>query len=417
MLSTADCSVADLGAFVPGTEVRLAGAAEGPLKGLLFAAKDNFDVAGFVTGCGNPDWARTHPPAAAHADAVAKLLGAGADLAGKTITDELAYSLAGQNPHYGTPVNPAAPGRIPGGSSSGSASAVAGGIVDFALGSDTGGSVRIPASYCGLFGMRPTHGRISVKGLVPASPFCDTVGWFARTAFVLRQVGEVLYGVTAKDDIAVSELLLAEDAFGLLDPAVRAVLTPHILTFEARFGRARAIDVAQPAGSFAKLIPSCRILQGREIWRQHGAWIETARPRLGPEAQGRFAWARGLTAAAEAEAGEVQDDLADSIHKLVSGNRLLLLPTAPDIAPLTTATAEELSDYRDRALGLTAISSLSGVPQITLPLVTLEGCPLGLSIIGAAGRDLDLLRLAEMMTGGGFSNSASTANRSNDNDN
>ena len=171
-----------LGAFVPGIDAIRDGASAGPLAGLSFAAKDIFDVAGAVTGCGNPDWAATHAAAAEDSWAVARLLPAGARLVGKTITDELAYSLNGQNAHYGTPTNPNGPGRIPGGSSSGSASAVAGGVVDFALGSDTGGSVRIPASYCGIFGLRPTHGRLPLDGVMPLAPSFDTLGWFARDA-------------------------------------------------------------------------------------------------------------------------------------------------------------------------------------------------------------------------------------------
>ena len=149
-----------LNAFIPHDEVIWPGAPEGPLKGLPFAAKDIYDIAGHVTGCGNPDWLATHPPATSHAAPVVRLLAAGAELVGKTITDELAYSLNGQNFHYGTPLNGNAPGRIPCGSSSGSAAAVAGGAVDFALGSDTGGSVRVPAAVCGIFGIRPTHGRV-----------------------------------------------------------------------------------------------------------------------------------------------------------------------------------------------------------------------------------------------------------------
>ena len=172
----------ELGAFITHAKVRIEGAAEGPLAGLAFAAKDLYDVAGVITGCGNPDWIRTHEPAGTTAPAVETLLAAGATLVAKTLTDELAYSINGENHHFGTPVNVNAPGRIPGGSSSGSASAVAGGMVDFALGSDTGGSVRVPASFCGIYGLRTTHGRISLDAIQALAPSFDTVGWFARDA-------------------------------------------------------------------------------------------------------------------------------------------------------------------------------------------------------------------------------------------
>src|SRR3546814_654433 len=180
------------GAFITHAEVRIDGAADGPLAGVTFAAKDIFDTAGHVTGCGNPDWLRTHSPAVETAPVVHTLLEAGATLVGKTLTDEIAYSLNGENVHYGTPINVNAPGRIPGGSSNGSAAAVAGGLVDFALGSDTGGSVRVPASYCGIYGLRPTHDRISLDGVMPLAPSFDTVGWFAREADLIARVGQVL---------------------------------------------------------------------------------------------------------------------------------------------------------------------------------------------------------------------------------
>src|SRR5215831_8130488 len=125
-----------------------------------------YDIAGTRTGGGNADWLAAHPPATAHAAAVRRLLEHGATVIGKTVCDEFFFSVTGANAHYGTPVNPRAPGRLPGGSSSGSAAAVAAGACDFALGSDTGGSVRIPASLCGIYGIRTTHGRLPVDGLM-----------------------------------------------------------------------------------------------------------------------------------------------------------------------------------------------------------------------------------------------------------
>ena len=191
----------------------IAGAAAGPLAGLTFAVKDAIDLAGFRTGAGNPDWSRTHPPATATAPAVQAVLDAGASVVGKTITDELTFSLNGQNIHYGTPINPRAPGRIPGGSSSGSAVAVAGELVDFALGTDCGGSVRAPASYCGIFGMRPSHGRISTDGVFPLAPSFDTVGWFCReTPNCLSALVEFC-SATGTTAARLQRLLIATDAF------------------------------------------------------------------------------------------------------------------------------------------------------------------------------------------------------------
>ena len=205
----------DLNAFA-NLDVHVPGAPDGPLSGMAFAAKDIFDVAGHVTGGGNPDWQRTHDPAERTAPAVQALLDAGATLVGKTHTDELTRGILGRNPHYGTPVNPAAPGRVPGGSSSGSASAVAGGVVDFALGSDTGGSVRMPSSFCGLYGLRPTHGRISLDGVLPQASSFDTVGWFARDAVTFERAGRVLLQSTATGTTP-KRLIVAEDLFEVVD--------------------------------------------------------------------------------------------------------------------------------------------------------------------------------------------------------
>ena len=387
-----------LGAFVPGTDVRLKGADAGPLAGFTFAAKDIYDVEGEVTGCGNPDWARTHGPAAAAAPAVQALLNAGAELLGKTITDELAYSLNGQNFHYGTPTNVNAPGRIPGGSSSGSASAVAGGLVDLALGSDTGGSIRVPGSYCGLFGLRPTHGRIPLQGIMPLAPSFDTIGWFARDAALLRRAGEVLFGESAGDAPAPGPLLIAEDAFDLAEPAAEELLGPQIGRLVTRLGRVEPVTVGEPGGGLGAWMTRFRALQAREIWATHGAWIAETKPRFGPEIAERFAWVQTISDADAEAAKPEREAFAERLAALLVENALLCLPSAPGIAPRVDASAEALVDHRYRTLSLTCIAALARLPQITLPLAQLDGCPLGLSLIGPPGSDLTLLAFAEAFT-------------------
>ena len=276
-----------LGAFCRDNHAALAGAGNGPLAGLSFAAKDVFHVAGHRTGFGHPDWLRTHPPAGETAAAVQRLLGAGATMVGRTLTDELAYSLSGENPHYGTPVNPRAPDRIPGGSSNGSVSAVAGGLVDFALGTDCGGSVRLPASYCGVFGMRPTHGRVPVAGVIPFGPSFDAVGWFARDAGLLARVGRVLLGGDAGAPPA-RRLLVVRDAFALVDPAVSAALGEAVDTAAKTVG-ASGETTLSPAGLPA-WFETFRVLQAAEIWGNHGAWIRATRPAFGPGVRDRLDW-------------------------------------------------------------------------------------------------------------------------------
>ena len=168
-------------AFVPhDLTAPIAGAAKGPLAGLTVAVKDMYDIAGWRTGGGSPVWLDKHAPAKRHAAPVRKFLAAGATVIGKTVCDEFFFSLTGANAHYGTPLNPRAPGRLPGGSSAGSAAATAAGACDFALGSDTGGSVRVPASFCGIYGIRVTLGRVDMTGAMDMAPSFDAAGWFAH---------------------------------------------------------------------------------------------------------------------------------------------------------------------------------------------------------------------------------------------
>lgn len=387
-----------LGAFVPESQVNIAGADDGPLRGLTFAAKDIFDIAGHVTGCGNPDWARSHEAATQTSPAVQRLLDAGAYLVGKTITDELAYSLNGQNHHYGTPSNVNAPGRIPGGSSSGSASAVAGGLVDTALGSDTGGSIRTPGSYCGLYGLRPTHGRISLDNVMPLAPSFDTCGWFARDAEVLRRVGEVLFEEQAEAASVPTRLLIAEDAFALAEPPVRKAMETWVQKLEARLSPAEAVVIGEPGGGLAEWMWRFRKIQAHEIWQIHGAWIEEQNPSFGPEIAERFAWAQSVGSDEAEEASAGRRDFTARIDTMVSEGTILCLPTTPGIAPLASASSEALLEHRGSVLSLNSIAGLSGLPQVTLPLCSVSGCPVGLSLIASRNADLSLLAFAEAFT-------------------
>src|ERR687890_601264 len=207
-------------AFMPYPAVPVPHAPSGPLSGLTFAAKDLFDVAGYPTSAGSPHMLAMSGVKTRTAPTVQKLLDSGARLVGKTITDELAFSMNGKNAHFGTPVNGAAPDRIPGGSSSGSASAVSNGLCDFALGTDTGGSVRAPANHCGLFGIRPTHGRVSLEGCHDLAPSFDTCGYFARDGATFLRVGEVVLGSDPAPLPQIPRVLLAQDAFALLHKEV-----------------------------------------------------------------------------------------------------------------------------------------------------------------------------------------------------
>ncbi|MEW6255360.1 MAG: amidase [Pseudomonadota bacterium] len=380
-----------LNAFVAHGLVEWAPTAEGPLSGRTFALKDFFDVAGVPTAAGSPDWLATHPVPEKSASVLDKLLDAGARLVGKTHTDEMAWSLNGENHHYGTPVNPAAPGRIPGGSSSGSAAATAGGLVDFAIGSDTGGSVRLPASYCGIIGLRPTHGRIAIDGAVPLAPSYDSVGWFARDPVLFEQVGAVLFGGLAPQP-APSRLLLATDLFAAAGPAVAAALADGMARLISLYGAPEEVNVGE--GALGAWRNAFRLIQSDEAWAAHGAWATATKPNFGPGVRERFAAAATLDPAEVAEARALRETVRARMDALLGDDRLIVLPTAAGIAPLRDTSGEALEAFRARSLELLCPAGHAGVPQISLPLGTLEGCPVGLSVIAPRGKDEMLLALA-----------------------
>jgi amidase len=382
------------GAFCRHTHVEVSGTADGPLAGLTCGIKDLYDIGGHKTGFGSPAWLETHAPAAATAPAVRRLLDAGAHVVGKTHTDEMAYSLNGENPHYGTPVNVNAPGRIPGGSSSGSAAAVAAGLVDFALGSDTGGSVRAPASYCGIYGLRPTHGRIPLNGACALAASFDVAGPFARDPVLLERVARVLL----KDDQPASThgpLLYAEDAFALLDAAVKRQFAPAVARVTAALGAPRNVTVASEG--LPQWFQIFRTLQGAEAWAEHAEWIERVKPRFGPGVKERFAWAATLTDSEVAPLKAQRERIADRMADLLRDNAVLVLPTVHTIAPLRNTPPADLDDFRSRAMSLLCIAGLARLPQISLPLATFDGCPLGLSLVAARGNDTLLLELARRL--------------------
>jgi amidase len=385
-------------AFVDYPDIPVPNAPDGPLAGLTFAVKDIFDVAGYVTGCGSPEKRAESPPAETHAPAVANLLDAGARFIGKTHTAELAFSLDGRNEHDGTPINPAAPDRVPGGSSSGSAAAVAAGLVDFALGSDTGGSVRGPASFCGIVGLRPTYGRIDAGGAMPLAPSFDTVGWFARDIGVYERVGSVLLGEDV-DGPPLARMTTADDSFGLLEgEAERAALRPAVEHAAGKLASDGGVAV-WPEG-LDRLQTIYRTMQGYQAWQVHGPWIERRKPALNPAVAVRFAAARRVTSAEYEDARSARLDVMRRVHEIVGKDRVLVLPTMPGVAPRLDSSEEEFERFRSRAIPSLAVAGLAGCPQISLPLATAHGCPLGLSLVGPPGRDRALIAVARSVLAG-----------------
>jgi amidase len=383
------------GFFVPhDLKAPLKGASNGPLAGLSAVVKDMYAIAGERAGAGNPDWLAQAKPADAHCTVVQRLLDAGATITGKTICDEFFYSVAGMNAHYGTPTNICAPGRIPGGSSSGSAAATAAGACDFALGSDTGGSVRIPASLCGIYGIRTTHGRIDTKGVMDMSPSFDTVGWFAASAGVFRAVGRVLLDGTAVPS-PINTLLVADDGFELADPPVASLLHDAL----------SAMSGALPERQWVRIAPdgldiwreAVRVIQAYEIWQVYGHFVEHKKPRFGPGVAERMQAASKITTAEADAARKVHVAAREHLRSRVRPGTIVALPSAPCIAPKIEMTADQSEAYRTRVMRLTCSAGLGSLPQVSIPVGTVSGCPVGLSLIGWAGGDEELLDLAVML--------------------
>jgi len=384
--------------FCSHDNIQVAGSGTGPLAGLTFGVKDIIDVAGQTTGAGNPDWYKSHAPAPRHATAVQRLLDAGASMVGKTITEEFAYGLIGENYHYGTPVNPKVAGGVSGGSSSGSASVVASKQADFALGTDTGGSVRVPASFCGLYGIRPSHGRVSLDGIMPLAPSLDTCGWFARDASLLRTIGSVLLD----ESLAVppQRVLLAEDAFELADTEVRAALQSAICRVEDRFGEVEVVRPSEMAGlpGYDVWQSVIQVIRGSEAAASHLAWMRESDAAMGPGFRDRFEAGGAYTAAQIADAMSKRAMVEDYLAGLLAGDAVILVPGAPRAAPPGGANEAVYDDLRTRNELYNCAAPLARLPQVSLPLGETPDGPVGLGVIAGHGNDEMLLDLAVALT-------------------
>ena len=380
-------------AFLPYPDVLVPHAATGPLAGLCFGVKDLFDVAGYPTGGGQPFVLAMSGIKTKTAPAVQQLLDAGARFVGKTVTDELAFSMNGNNAHFGAPINGAAPERIAGGSSSGSASAVSNNLCDFALGSDTGGSVRAPANHCGLYGIRPTHGRIKLAGVLDLAPSLDTCGYFARDVDTFARVSRVLLG---EDDLAMPtkiRLLKPLDIWAVLDEDVTTALAEPLARVEAALGKATVMQLIRDDQEAPHL--HFRHILGREAWTVNGPLIERFWPPLGPGIAERFAWSKTVTDEQFAAANVYREWFKKQLADLLGTDGVLVMPTVADIAPLIIDGGEKMESYRNRSHQMLCVAGLSGFVQISLPLGRRLGAPLSLSLLGPAGSDMGLVRLAQ----------------------
>ncbi|HRI14303.1 MAG TPA: amidase [Verrucomicrobiota bacterium] len=397
----ATTSVADSRAFVETFGLPPTGS--GALDGLCFAVKDLIDVAGRKTGCGNPTWRDSHPPAITHAVCVEQLLQAGASCVGKTVSDELAFSLLGENQFYGTPLNPRAPDRVPGGSSSGSASAVACGLVDFALGTDTSGSIRVPANNCGIWGFRPSHGFVSVAGVNPLAPTFDTVGILAQAADVLARVATTLLACAPVAECEPGTIFLIREAFDLADTAVQENLKEPVQSLQNRFGdRVREVSLHEVEGSeretnLAAWADTYCVLQWAEIKSCLGSWIADSKPTFSPTVAASFDLTSHLDRRRILQAVEQRERRFRRLRDFLGPTDLLCLPTTPTLAPRKGEAPPRTSSgggFYPRTLALTSLAGTGRLPQLTLPLAHFEGVPVGLSLLAGHGQDAFLLEFA-----------------------
>ena len=363
--------------------------APGPLDGVRLAVKDVIAVAGHRVGAGNPVRLAQSLPAQAHAPVLAQLLAAGASVRGIAHTDELAYSLSGTNVHHGSPANPWGAGLVVGGSTSGPASAVARGQADVGLGTDTAGSIRVPATYCGLSGLRPTHGAVPLEGVLPLAPSFDTLGWLAREPALVHRVARLLL----PDAEPLTGLVLAEDLLGLADPAVAAALRPAAADLADAAGLPLRRERLASAEEIERWSLAFRAVQGAEAWAAHGEWITAAPGVLGPGIAQRFA--DGAAVGADALAGaraEVTAARAVLRARVPSGSAVVL-PAAASPAPPVATAGESKARHRATTLRLTCLAGIGGMPVAVTPAGLVDGLPVGLAVLGSPGSDTALTGL------------------------
>ena len=363
----------------------------GPLSGLAFAAKDVLSVMGSTVGNGHPEWLSHHEPDKFTSSIIVRLLDAGADLVGKTICDELCFSISGENWQWGSPINPQDPRRFTGGSSAGSGAATAAGLCDFALGTDCLGSVRVPSAYCGLLGIRPTYHRVPSDGEAPYCISMDVLGYMAREPEVFRRVAPVMLGEDEKK-VKPRKVYIAADNFGVLDEDVQKAFRPVIDWVASQVGDAEEIEVA--GGHIADWIQTFRKFQGWEVWESYGGWYNQYHPKISKPVLERVLWTSTITRNEYYEAFEQRKPIIARIDEIVADGGILLIPTASSVAPLKSITEEDMNRLRGQSMKSLVLSPLSGCPQVNIPLAEMEDVPLGISVIGARGTDTELCRFA-----------------------
>ncbi|XP_034903036.1 outer envelope protein 64, mitochondrial isoform X1 [Populus alba] len=389
-------------------------AAKQTLAGLTFAINDIFELEDYVTGFGNPDWARTHEAAEKTAVTVTALLKNGAVCVGQTVMGELGFGVSGENMHYGTPINPEMPAHVPGGSSSGSAVAVAAGLVDFALGTDTIGCIRIPAAFCGLLSFRPSHGAVSTIGVLPNSQSLDTVGWLARDPSILLRVGHTVLKLNTVEPRRARHLIFADDLFQLSKVPKQKAEGVISKAFEnlsgyqpqqhINFGQHISLNVPSLKGfrdqstklqngiSNLKALCSAMVsLQRHEFKTNHEDWVKSVEPKLASDVSDNVLTAINTTHENIKALYDIRKELRACMQILLKDNGILVIPTIADPPSKLNSKKRDTVESHNRALILSSIASMSGCCQVTIPLGKNDGCPISVSFITFHGGDKFLL--------------------------
>ena len=396
MLSTAS----DINCWVPNS-FPIASTADGVLSGKAVAVKDLVDYASHKVSFVLARWRDTHEASRETAPIITQLLEAGGSIAGFTKLDQLAYSLIGNACEGTPPLNSLYPDRFTGGSSSGPAAAVAAGLADIGLGTDTAGSIRVPAASCGLFGLRPTHGTISVSGVRPLAPSFDVAGVLATDPALIGPAFSVLSSasVPAGNDIQevrvptrASVSLVGDDTAD----SMYAVADALSAVYECRVIQCDLSEFINPdiGALFARL-------QGREIWSEHSQWISENKSYLADDVRARLERAERLSMSSDEEKAEdkaAREKYRKDFQGFSGASSILVLPVLTDLAPLRTSSAEALLEFRSKSFQLTAPGSLTGCPQLVVPVSNESASKvIGIGLLGQHNNEATLLRAATLL--------------------
>ena len=349
----------------------------GRLKNLKFVLKDMCDVKNIKTSCGNPDFYKACEPAKKHAEFLSNILSEGAILEGITICDEFFYSVIGENSHYGTPKNLNAPNCVPGGSSSGSAAALTTDLFDFSIGSDTGGSVRVPASFCGLLGIRPTHGRIKSNGVYPMAPSFDTIGWFSNNIKTFQKIGEVLLNKNENENITFNQFVIAEDLLELVDTDIKNQFNSYYKELHPNIKHIRLSKFSK-----SEIADNFRILQAGEIKEHVIPWIEKNKPKISLEINSRIEMASKISPLEIDAAKTFRQEIISEINNSLPEGDIAIFPTTPFSAPKCGQSDQDLGSDRKKIMEMTSIAGMTSRPQISIPKFKGKTGPVGISILG-----------------------------------